>query len=117
RPARHHAAGAGGGVPAVCACRAARAGGRLPSAARRRLRLRARSRAGGDLPRSPAGGRVAMNSWRMDLTVLTDLSASMFAVCFMILLVFLGLAQQRDAEPAPDLGAIDAGRALRIVRQ
>lgn len=58
-----------------------------------------------------------MTSWRMDLTVLTDLSASMFAACFMILLVFLALAQRQDAAPEPSLAAIEAAGALRIVRQ
>jgi hypothetical protein len=59
-----------------------------------------------------------MISWRMELTVLTDLSASMLASCFLILLVFLGLAQERDRRAtAPQENAIEASEALRIVRQ
>ena len=40
-----------------------------------------------------------MTALRIDLTVLADLAASMFAACFMILLIFLSLAQQADAPP------------------
>ncbi len=49
---------------------------------------------------------------RIDLTVLTDLAASMFAACFMILLIFLSLAQQADApQPRP----IEATTELNLV--
>lgn len=59
-----------------------------------------------------------MMSWRMDLAVLTDLSASMFAATFMILLIFLSLVQQKDARPTPAARqAIEATTALRIVRR
>ncbi len=40
-----------------------------------------------------------MISWRMDLTVLTDLSASMFAACFVMLLIFLSIEQGEPADP------------------
>lgn len=53
-----------------------------------------------------------MNGLRIDLTVLTDLAASMFAACFMILLIFLSLAQRADA-PAPR--PIEATTELNLV--
>lgn len=53
-----------------------------------------------------------MNLLRIDLTVLTDLAASMFAACFMILLIFLSLSQRTDA-PAPR--PIEATEALNLV--
>lgn len=56
-------------------------------------------------------------SWRMDLAVLTDLSASMFAATFMILLIFLSLAQQKDARTAAPMPSIEATDALRITRR
>lgn len=53
-----------------------------------------------------------MNLLRIDLTVLTDLAASMFAACFMILLIFISLAQQADApQPRP----IEATQDLNLV--
>lgn len=58
-----------------------------------------------------------MMSWRMDMAVLTDLSASMFAATFMILLIFLSLVQQEDARPTPPAQAIEATTALRIARR
>lgn len=58
-----------------------------------------------------------MISWRMDLTVLTDLSASMFAACFIILLVFLNLAQERSEHMAPSTETIEATEALLVHRQ
>lgn len=42
-----------------------------------------------------------MTSWRMDLTVLADLSASMFAACFVLLLIFLSLEQEPPEVDAP----------------
>jgi hypothetical protein len=55
-----------------------------------------------------------MTSWRIDLTVLADLAASMFAACFMVLLIFLSLAQRADAPPSRP---IVAKRDLRIVER
>jgi hypothetical protein len=55
-----------------------------------------------------------MNFWRLELTVLTDLSASMFAACFMILLIFLSLVQNATHQPpAP----FEARETLRIVQR
>lgn len=53
-----------------------------------------------------------MSFWRLDLTVLTDLSASMFAACFMILLIFLSLVQHAGHTPP---AALDGKSALRLV--
>jgi len=53
-----------------------------------------------------------MTSWRLDLTVLVDLSASMFAACFMVLLIFLSLVQSSTVKHR---GPIDATQALRLV--
>ncbi|WP_378941121.1 hypothetical protein [Mesorhizobium sp. ANAO-SY3R2] len=50
------------------------------------------------------------------MTVLTDLSASMFAACFMILLVFLSLVQRHDTTPA-EPPPIEATRAFALTRQ
>lgn len=55
-----------------------------------------------------------MSSWRLDLTVLTDLAASMFAACFMVLLIFLSLAQQADPLPRRP---IEATRDLNMVER
>ena len=55
-----------------------------------------------------------MISGRISMTVLTDLSASMFAACFMILLIFLSLVQKHEG-PAPL--PIEATRALALTRQ
>jgi hypothetical protein len=54
----------------------------------------------------------------MDLAVLTDLSASMFVACFMILLIFLSLVQAGQG-PARDLRstALEAGEAFHVVRR
>ncbi|MGQ3214501.1 MAG: hypothetical protein ACT6U0_16500 [Shinella sp.] len=50
------------------------------------------------------------------MTVLTDLSASMFAACFMILLIFLSLVQKGEpASPAPR--AFEAKQAFMVTRQ
>ena len=56
-----------------------------------------------------------MTGWRMEFTVLTDLSASIFAACFMILLIFIGLAQKEQASgpPSPPR-AIEATRDLTV---
>ena len=53
-----------------------------------------------------------MTSWRLDLTVLADIAASMFAACFMVLLIFLSLAQKADTLPARP---IEATRDLHMV--
>jgi len=55
-----------------------------------------------------------MSFWRLDLTVLTDLSASMFAACFMILLIFLSLVQERAHETPPQF---EAKAVLRLVER
>ncbi|MBC8129912.1 MAG: hypothetical protein H7Y08_06280 [Rhizobiaceae bacterium] len=58
-----------------------------------------------------------MTGWRMDLTVLTDLSASFFAACFMILLIFIGLAQQEEAAGNDLSFPIEADQAFHLVRR
>jgi hypothetical protein len=55
-----------------------------------------------------------MISWRISMTVLTDLSASMFAACFMILLIFLSLVQKQEG-PAPE--PIEATQAFALTTQ
>ncbi|WAJ30496.1 hypothetical protein [Antarcticirhabdus aurantiaca] len=55
-----------------------------------------------------------MTGWRFDLAVFTDLSASLFAACFMILLIFLHLAQETDAARSPPR-AIEARTAYRLI--
>ena len=55
-----------------------------------------------------------MTSWRIDLTVLADLAASMFAACFMVLLIFLSLAQNADT-PSPR--PIEATEDLNMVER
>ena len=49
----------------------------------------------------------------MDLTVLTDLCASMFAACFIILLVFVGMSGEQTHE-APSEQALEATTALHL---
>lgn len=57
-----------------------------------------------------------MIPWRISMTVLTDLSASMFAACFMILLIFLSLVQKN--EPAPSKPQpLEARQAFVVTRQ
>lgn len=57
-----------------------------------------------------------MTTWRMGFTALADLSASMFAACFMALLIFLGAAQQRAG--VLRLSTIDADpQAILIVER
>jgi hypothetical protein len=57
-----------------------------------------------------------MIPWRMSMTVLTDLSASMFAACFMILLIFLSLVQKRDPA-SPEPRPVEANQAFVATRQ
>lgn len=57
-----------------------------------------------------------MIPWRINMTVLTDLSASMFAACFMILLIFMSLVQKREpvsSDPRP----IEASQVFVLTRQ
>jgi len=56
-----------------------------------------------------------MNGWRIEATVLTDLTASMFAACFIVLLIFLQLAQRPDRPTAPQ--SIETTRELVTTRQ
>lgn len=57
-----------------------------------------------------------MMPWRMSMTVLTDLSASMFAACFMILLIFLSLVQ-KNGPAASERPPVEASQAFMLTTQ